>query len=143
MHARTPLAWSLLQGARWFDRALLASMATEGWQLTPAQSLVFAHLEQAGTRPAELARRLGTTRQATSELVAGLVRLGVLEMVDDPASRRGRLVRLTDDGRTLASAAARRLHALEQELGRRIGPAGLAQLRAALAADWGGPPEPG
>jgi len=138
VHARTPLAWSLLQGARWFDRALLSSLAAEGWQLTPAQSLVFAHLEPAGP-----ARRLGTTRQATSELVAGLVRLGVLEVVDDPASRRGRLVRLSDDGRTLASAAARRLHALEQELGRRIGPAGLAQLRAALAADWGGPPEPG
>jgi DNA-binding MarR family transcriptional regulator len=112
------------------------------WRLTPAPSLVFAHLDADGTRPAELARGLGTTRQATADLVAGLVRVGVVEVVDDPASRRGRLVRLSADGTRLAAAAGRQLAGLETELGRRIGPSAVTRLRAALTADWGDPPTP-
>lgn len=113
-----PVALLLLQASRWFDAALLAGLADRGWpRLTPAQSLVFAHLDAGGTPPAELARRLGTTRQATSDLVAGLARIDVLETTDDPARRGGRLVRLTAMGRELATDARDVLDDLEAGLG--------------------------
>jgi DNA-binding MarR family transcriptional regulator len=102
----------------------------------PAQSLLLAHLEPGGTRPAQLARRLGTSRQAAAELLGGLERLGVVEVVDDPASRRGRLARLTPEGRRLAAAADRHLARLESDLRGRIGADAVADLRAALAAPW-------
>lgn len=116
-HAELPLAYLLLRAARWFDAALRDALAVQGWpRLTGAQSLVFAFLGPAGTPPATLARRLGTTRQATQDLVAGLAGLGLLEVVDDPARRRGRLVRLTPDGLTLAADAVETLAALEAAL---------------------------
>jgi DNA-binding MarR family transcriptional regulator len=146
VQAEQPLAFLLLRGSRWFDRGLLDRLAAQGWTLTAPQSLVFAHLDADGTRPAELARRLGTSRQAAHELVGGLVRLGALEVVEAPGGGRGRQVVLTAEGRRLARAAARHLQALERELGERLGPDAVEALRAVLARPWGEPPpqdEPG
>ena len=115
---REPLALLLLRASRWFDRQLLDGLEDAGWpRLTPAQSLVFAHLDPEGTAPSALARRLGTTRQGTSELVAGLVRLDLLNAVPDPGRRGGRLVVLTARGRALARDARRLLDELEVRLG--------------------------
>lgn len=116
--ASPPLALLLLRASRWFDRQLLEALQQAGWPaLSPAQSLVFAHLDRAGTTPAELARRLGTTRQATADLLAGLVRLDLLVLEANPARRGGRLVVLTEQGRALARDAARLLADLESGLG--------------------------
>ena len=113
-----PLALLLLRASRWFDRQLLDRLEDAGWpRLSPAQSLVFAHLSPAGVPPAALARRLGTTRQATADLVAGLVRLELLEVVPDASRRGGRLVVLTARGTRLAEDARDILGSLERELG--------------------------
>jgi DNA-binding MarR family transcriptional regulator len=136
VHAEPSLALLLLRGSRWFDRALLERLAVDGWSLTAAQSLVFAHLDDGGTRLAELARRLGTTRQSASELVAGLCALGVLEVVDDPEQARGRRVRLTVDGRRLTGRAAEHLAVLEAQLAERLGAAQVRALRQALETPW-------
>jgi DNA-binding MarR family transcriptional regulator len=142
VQAERPLAFLLLRGGRWFDRGLLDRLAADGWTLTAAQSLVFAHLDARGTRPAELARRLGTSRQAAHELVGGLVRLGALAVVEEPGGGRGRLVVLTAEGRRLARAAGTHLQALERELGERLGPDAVEVLRAVLDRPWGEPSRP-
>lgn len=103
---RAPLALLLLRASRWFDRQVIDGLEARGWpRLTPAQTLAFAHLDADGTAPAELARRLGSTRQAAADLVAVLVRDGLVEVVDDPGRARGRLVRLSDRGEALAADA--------------------------------------
>ncbi|CCH89098.1 transcriptional regulator, MarR family [Modestobacter italicus] len=115
-----PLARLLLLASRWFDAQLLQELEHQGWpRLSPAQSLVFAYLEEDGVSPSELARRLGNSRQATHELVNGLCRVGLLEVGDDPARRNGRLVTLTKQGREFAIAGYRTLMALEKSLGAR------------------------
>ncbi|SDC91251.1 DNA-binding transcriptional regulator, MarR family [Geodermatophilus telluris] len=125
-----PLAALLLVASRRLDAALRAELAARGWpRLSGAQSLVFAFLDPDGTPPAELARRLGSSRQATQDLVAGLVRTGLLEVAEDPARRGGRLVRLTASGRALAADAGAVLAGLEAALGERA-----AALRRLLAA---------
>lgn len=109
-----PLALLLLRASRWFDARLLERLSSRGWPaLSPAQSLVFAHLREGGIAPAELARRLGTSRQATHQLVGGLVALGLLQVRADPHRRAGRLVELTGTGRDLAREAAAVLADLE------------------------------
>lgn len=113
-----PLALLLLKASRWFDHQLLDRLEQQGWpRLSPAQSLVFAHMPPDGVAPATLARRLSTSRQATQDLVAGLARHGLLELVTDPARRRGRLVTLTDTGRALARDARAILADLEESIG--------------------------
>jgi len=129
-----PLALLLLRASRWFDHQLLDRLEQQGWpRLTPAQSLVFAHLAPDGVAPATLARRLGTSRQATQDLVAGLVRHGLLDVVADPSRRRGRLVTLSTTGRTLARDA----HAILTELEDTIGAQRTGALRD-LLGDIGG-----
>ena len=134
MMRQEPLALLLLRASRWFDRQLLDRLEQQGWpRLTPAQSLVFAHLAPDGTAPATLARRLGTSRQATQDLVAGLARRGLLETVADPTRHRGRLVTLTTTGRELARDA----HAILSELEHVVGAERAAALRD-LLGDIGG-----
>lgn len=131
---RLPLAYLLLRAGRRFDTALREALTRRGWPaLSPAQSLVFAYLPAGGLPPAALARRLGTTRQATQDLLAGLARLDLLEVADDPDRCRGRLVRLTPRGRALAADAATELATLESRV------PGAAALRALLSALEPGP----
>lgn len=126
-----PLALLLLRASRWFDRRVLDRLRDEGWPpLSPAQSLVFAYLDEAGTTPAELARRLGHSRQATQQLLDGLVALDLLASRPNPARRGGLLVALTDRGRALAGDARRIFRTLEADLG----PDRSNQLRSLLAA---------
>lgn len=113
-----PLARLLLLASRWFDTRSVAELETRGWpRLSPAQSLVFAFLEEDGVSPAELARRLGHTRQATHELVNGLCKLGLVDLDADPQRRGGRLVVLTARGLELALDGYRVLRGLEAEFG--------------------------
>ena len=125
-----PLARLLLLGSRWFDNRSLEELERRGWpRLSPSQSLVFAFLEEGGVAQAELARRVGHTRQATHELVHGLCRTGLVELCEDPRRRGGRLVCLTDSGRQFARDAYRILVELEAGLGA----ARVATLRQLLA----------
>lgn len=131
MDGDVPLALMLLRASRWFDTALLLRLEQEGFpRLNAPQSLIFAYLDETGTAPSELARRLGQTRQATSDLVAGVVGLGLLEVVRDPAHAGRRLVLLTDLGLATAQRAGEILAELEQSLGVGRGQA----LRRALGA---------
>lgn len=113
-----PVARLLLLASRWFDNRSLDELERRGWpRLSPAQSLVFAFLEVDGVSPAELARRLGQSRQATHELVNGLCRLGLLDLQHDPDRRGGRLVLLTDRGLEFAVAGYEVLRGLEEQFG--------------------------
>jgi len=135
-----PLVDLLLRGYRWFEDGLLSRLAEAGWpQITRAHSLVFAHLDQAGTRPSELARRIGISRQAVNQTLGELVELGLVELVPDPASRRSKLVVLTPVGNATLGSAHAVFSELEDALADRIGRASVNELRRVLEADWGPP----
>jgi DNA-binding MarR family transcriptional regulator len=135
-----PLIDLLLRGYRWFEDSLLSRLDEAGWpEITRAHSLVFAHLDLGGTRPSELARRIGITRQAVNQTLGELVALGLVALVPDPASRRSKLVVLTPVGKITVESAQAVFQQLEDELATRIGRAGVAELRRALEADWGAP----
>ncbi|MEU9592122.1 MarR family winged helix-turn-helix transcriptional regulator [Streptomyces sp. NPDC048219] len=132
----------LLAGAkRWFDDALMASMRAAGEQpLSSAQGQVFALLDPEGTTVAELARRLGVTRQTAHQAVHGLLALGLLEQVPDPSSARNRLIRITTEGVRVHRRAQATLAVIEDALAERIGEEAAAALRTALTLPRGEPP---
>jgi DNA-binding MarR family transcriptional regulator len=133
-----PLIDLLLRGFRWFEDGLLSRLAEAGWpEITRAHSLVFAHLDLEGTRPSELARRIGISRQAVNQTLGELVERGLVELVPDPASRRSKLVVLTPVGNATVGSAHAVFSELEDALAERIGQVSVTELRSALETDWG------
>ncbi|MGX5185941.1 MarR family winged helix-turn-helix transcriptional regulator [Streptomyces avermitilis] len=130
-----------LEAKRWFDDALLASMRAAGEQpVSIAQGAVFAVLDDEGTSISELARRIGITRQTAHQAVHGLIGMGLLEQVPDPASARSSLVRTTAEGTRVHQRAQTALALIEQVLADRIGADAATALRRALSEPWGQPP---
>jgi DNA-binding MarR family transcriptional regulator len=101
--------------------------------------MVFPFLDAEGTRPAELGRRLGITRQSAQTLVRGLERKGLVELVPDPDDGRSKRIVLTETGRRSVPIALETFAFLETELSDRIGARSVSQLRSALEKDWGFP----
>jgi len=135
---QTPLARLLLDGFRWFDEPLRHAQAERlGLEITSAQSMLFADMSIAGSRQADLARGLGVTRQAVNELVRGLEAQGLVELIPDPSDGRAKLVRPTATGRKSIKVALEVFTDLESRLEDQIGADQVADLRAALTADWG------
>lgn len=93
---------------------------------------VFAFLDHGGTRVSELARRAQITKQSMAELVSHLERHGYVERIADLSDGRARLVRATDRGREVYTAAREIVAELEQEWTDRIGAAKMRQLRKLL-----------
>ncbi|MFZ3554801.1 MarR family winged helix-turn-helix transcriptional regulator [Streptomyces sp. BH055] len=137
---RRDLPQLLGEARRWFEDGLLATLEAEGIApISPTQVQLFAMLDADGTTVAELARRMGVTRQTVHQAVRTLIEDGLLQQVPDPASARQRLVRRTAQGRRAHERARRALDGLETRLAERIGGDALGALRAALEAPWGGP----
>jgi DNA-binding MarR family transcriptional regulator len=135
-----PLIDLSFRAARWLEEGLLARLVAAGWtDVTRAHSRVFANLDRDGTRPSELARRMGVTRQAAHQTVQELVDRGFLELGPDPKNARARRAVLTARGRHVVADARDIVRDLENTLERRIGRKRVARLRRALESDWGAP----
>ena len=62
---------------------------------------LLAYVDTEGTRIGHLAERLGVTRQAASQRVREIERLGYLERIADPTDARAVIVRHTPGGRRM------------------------------------------
>jgi DNA-binding MarR family transcriptional regulator len=116
------------------ELALDRVAARTGLVLRASHTALFPHIDLAGTRQTELARRLGVSKQAVHQLVGELEAMDVLERVPDPVDRRATLVRFRGGrGRTLLDGLAV-LGELEQELAATLGRARLRSLHRTLEA---------
>jgi DNA-binding MarR family transcriptional regulator len=81
-----------------------------------------------------LVQRLRVTKQAASEIVDTLVLRGYLSRTPDPNDRRRVNLTLTHRGHEAADAVLSGVLAVDRELAKLVGVAGLEQLRAGLVA---------
>lgn len=135
---RSPLTSLMTDAHRWLAAAERENSG-RGGGLARAHALVFAHLDEDGTRPAEIARRAGISRQAVGQTVAQMHHLGLIKLAPDPTNRRARLVQPTAKGRRALERAGTGAAAAERALSRRIGAGHVKSLRDALEQDWGEP----
>jgi DNA-binding MarR family transcriptional regulator len=135
---RRSLASLLTDAERWLHASEQAN-ASRGSGLARAHVLVFSHLDPGGTRPAEIARRAGISRQAVGQSVAQMRELGLVKLAPDPTNRRARLVQPTVKGRRALERSGTGSGAAEKALSRRIGSARVKALREALETNWGEP----
>lgn len=111
--------------------------ATEGprWRgLRQSHLRIIDTVAPEGSRSVELARRLRMTKQGAGQLVATLLRLGLVDQVPDPVDRRARLLVLTDEGRALRRALEDELAAIEAAWSSAVGAEDYATFRRVLLA---------
>jgi DNA-binding MarR family transcriptional regulator len=131
----------LLQAFTWFDDGLQAYLKAKGWpNATRAQSMVMVHVITGISRPTDIARMMGVSRQAIHTTINQMVALDLIGVRDDPADGRSKHVFITANGLKMRQAAQAAMVDLTAILEARIGTASVDALRQAFVADWGDPP---
>lgn len=114
----TPILLLIVLAERHLVRALQWRLLAAGFEdHRSVHHNVMAHVTYEGIRLTELADKAGITKQAMSELVIDLERLGYLERTADPQDARAKLIRFTDKGRGAVEAAMRAFEEIEAALG--------------------------
>jgi DNA-binding MarR family transcriptional regulator len=108
------------------SRALQSDMVREaqsrGYEWAKyAHNAVFGTLGEDGDRATDMATRAGITRQSMGEIIRELVGLGILEMQQDPADRRAKLVKYTAEGKAMASTGYEHIIDLERRFAEEFG----------------------
>ncbi|MEW5684035.1 MAG: MarR family transcriptional regulator [Pseudomonadota bacterium] len=135
---------NLMSALYWFDEALQSHLKVGGWDaLTRTQSLVMANIAAGEHRLTRIARNLGVTRQATSQMLGEMERRGLIVIKPDPDDRRARIIDFSPETERLRIVSVDLLREFERQLGERIGAARFTALREALELDWGPAPQPG
>lgn len=124
----------LFRVARRVDEEALRRIASAPGrpQLRRSHTSLFPHIDLEGTRLTVLAVRLGITKQAVSQLVDELERVGVLGRIPDPTDGRARLIVFTDAGRQGLFEGLALLDALAGELSQVVGAARMDELHRTL-----------
>lgn len=86
-----------------------------------------------GSRPSELAARLGMSKQAVNYLLGELERRGYLERRADPDDLRSRRIVLTERGESAGWVMREAVTDVEREWETALGPRRFAELRGLLA----------
>ncbi|MGA9795134.1 MAG: helix-turn-helix domain-containing protein [Rhizomicrobium sp.] len=141
---RPPLIMlNLVSAMYWFDEALQAGLEAKGWGgFSRAQSLILTNIAIGEHRASQIARNLGVTRQAISQMLADLEKKGVVSVKPDRNDARARVAKFSTKSAGLRDAAMHILTELEETLAGRIGARKMKGLREGLLAEWGVPPRP-
>ena len=131
----TPVLLLITLAERHLAEALQAHLVAAGFDdHRIVHHNVMAHVTFEGIRLTELAEKAGITKQAMSELVADLERLGYLKRTPDPRDRRAKLITFSDRGRAAVVAAGSAFADMEAQLTDRLGSNAMAALRRGLRA---------
>ncbi|MFZ5890434.1 MAG: MarR family winged helix-turn-helix transcriptional regulator [Myxococcota bacterium] len=124
----------LFKVARLLDELAVARLAERHAApgLRRSHTSLLPHIDLNGTRITDLADRLGISKQAVSQLVDDLEKLGVLARLPDPDDARARRVTFTELGRKGLLEGLEVLRTLEQELALQVGRERMQGLREAL-----------
>jgi DNA-binding MarR family transcriptional regulator len=135
------LLMNLLAGVYWFTDAMQDNLEAQGFPRTSrAVAYVLLNIAQGEHRATKIAKNLGITRQAVSQVLLGLQERGMIDILEDPTDRRSQIVNFSPKFVKQGAACVEILTKLEAEIGKRIGMENLRVMRRALALDWGAPP---
>lgn len=125
----------LLRASRAETTATLQRIQEVGYRdVSLTDTNLLANLDTDGTIISALARRAGVTRQAASQQIAALERMGYVERRSSDADGRAAVIYQTDRGRKLLADALDIVAALEESYAASLGAARLADLKELLQA---------
>jgi DNA-binding MarR family transcriptional regulator len=101
-------------------------------EMQPSFPRFLGNLDTEGTRIGALARRMGTSRQAVSQLLKEVEAAGLVERRADPDDRRGVIILFTPHGRQVLADAVEVMTGIEADYASIIGEQGLVRLKRIL-----------
>lgn len=132
----------LLNATYWFDDAFQINSEAVGLERTSRmESFVIVHIAAGEQRAIEIAKNLGVSRQAISHIMKDFEERGWITVREDPTDRRAHVVSFSESFAKKGDMCAQIVRGIVRELEQRIGKQTVDMLRAALAADWGEPPQ--
>jgi len=133
---------TLLHAFYWVDDALQNYMREHAqFSLPRAQSMLMVCIGAGVQQQSEMANVLRVSKQAVQQGIRELVAKRLVEIVPDPENRRNRIVRFTEEGRSVREIARRGIAEVERELAERIGTDRVWLLQQILELPWGAPPD--
>ena len=108
----------------------IRALGHDGFQ--PHFTTLLGHIDTEGTSVTTLAARVGTSRQAVSQIARTIENAGIVERSPDPADGRAVILRHTDAGRRLLLDAIDVMSSIEDEYSGLIGGHDLAELKRIL-----------
>ena len=128
----------LLHSYYWCDEGLQNSLRLQGFKtLSRTKSMIMVNIADGISRPTELARNLGISRQAIQQTLAELEEAGLVKLKTDPTDGRAKIIQFSDEGKNIGRAAFKAMASMEAILEKRLEPGALRQLNRILFADWG------
>ena len=103
-----------------------------GFPIKPHHSAVFGQIGAQGMRLTDLARGANITPQSMGQIVDELEQLRYVVRTPDPADRRAKLIKLTEDGEKVARQGATTIQGIEERLTELLGVRDYEKLRAIL-----------
>jgi DNA-binding MarR family transcriptional regulator len=101
-------------------------------EMMPSYPRLLGNLDTDGTRISALSRKMGTSRQATSQLLQEIEDRGFVERSPDPDDKRGVIVRFTPKGRKALGMAVETMLEIEKEYAAILGDGKMAKLKQLL-----------
>src|SRR3546814_13974718 len=86
----------LMNAVNWFDEAFQNGLEAAGYaRTTRVESFVIVNIAAGRQRPADIARNLGVSRQAISQILKAFAQRGWNETLQDPNTGQAQLVTFT------------------------------------------------
>jgi DNA-binding MarR family transcriptional regulator len=127
------VGWRLWRASQQWMRRFSAEMVEAGYPVfAEARAQLIPHIAREGSRQSELVARMGLSKQAVQQLIAGLEDDGLVERLPDLDDRRGKVVAFTPQGLALLAAANEVKKRIEKDYRARLGTERFAQLMQAL-----------
>ena len=128
----------LLHSYYWCDEGLQNSLRLSGFKpLSRTKSMIMVNIADGISRPTELARNLGISRQAIQQTLAELEQAGLVTLKTDPTDGRAKIVQFSAEGKNIGRAAFKAMAEIEAILTERLGARSVQQLSKTLFSDWG------
>lgn len=116
------IGWRLWDAAAAWKAKFAAGMIEQGhdWY-AEARSSVVPYVALEGTRQAEIAARMGLSKQAVQQLIQDLEQAGIVRREPDPEDGRGKIVKFTDAGVAAQRDSARIKRDVEAQMRAELG----------------------
>ena len=129
---------NLAHALYWVDECLQATLEQAGWaRMHRTKSMIMLNIAYGVTRPINLAKNLGVSRQAIHQTLQELQGEGLIELVEDPKDKRAKVAQFAEEAKPLRHDVLNALLAIESRVAEQIGERNLQSLKKSLNKDWG------